>query len=554
MPKKPAQLAACIILSSILILTGCGGTEIEPDSTPVETAEQESTSKPASFSVSNLEILKSEVEIGEKAGISVLVTNTGDESGSFVVELRINGTVVDFKDVTLAGNASETVSFKNTRETSGEYTVMIGNLSSTFVVVPPPDQQEEEPETPAPVVTPPEDDDWVIPTGTGTNLRAVHMGGNWGTNTDAVEDLPEEYFRYLRDLNVNWVGISIALHVDGSMDSTVEFQYEGIPQATFRDEVFRKLIRAFRRHGFNVYIHVAFEATEEGEHPFARRHLGDPFAHAADPDILPEYWPWRTDHPQHQEFVTEFWQTYTDCIVHIAQIAEEEGAGMLTLGTETDRLFRSRTGGIWPNNYLPEMLTMAGAVRNVYSGMVGYEMLHFTLVDRETLGSVSWDYLARDLGLDFIALSAYFPLTDNSPGKVMSVEEMEAAWEDIFNEYIIPLQERNPGKPIIFTEFGYSDVLITPYEPGAHQFTEKIFDDGDGNGLDDGEEAQANCIEAFFNVVDRHPGMVIGSFLWDVMMSTDAEYQRSFGQMRCFNIRGKLAEDTVRERYAEWFD
>ena len=48
------------------------------------------------------------------------------------------------------------------------------------------------------------------------------------------------------------------------------------------------------------------------------------------------------------------------------------------------------------------------------------------------------------------------------------------------------------------------------------------------------------------------PGVVIGAFLWDVNIATLDEYENSFGQMRTFNIRDKLAEAVVRERYGEW--
>jgi hypothetical protein len=95
--------------------------------------------------------------------------------------------------------------------------------------------------------------------------------------------------------------------------------------------------------------------------------------------------------------------------------------------------------------------------------------------------------------------------------------------------------------------------MITPFEPSADQFINKIFKDNDGSGLDDGEEAQANCIEAFFNVMNRRSGVVAGAFIWDVMMSTQEQYEQSFGRMRTFNIRGKLAEAIVRWWYAEWF-
>jgi len=421
---------------------------------------------------------------------------------------------------------------------------------------PPPSEPSTPPETPPPSEptspgTPP-DDDWTIPSGSGTTYRAVHMGGNWGTTRDAVRDLPPEYFRYVRDLNANWVGISVALHVDGSMDSTVELKYSDVFIPTFTDDTLRELIRAFRRHGFNVYIHMAFESGAGGEHPVQRWQLGDPMAADEDPNISPEYWPWRVNHPDHQQFVAEFWQTYTDALVHVAQIAEAEGVGLFTLGTETDRLFRSRSGGTrWPNEFKDEMKDMVTAVRAVYGGLLSYEMHWGSLVNRDYFGPGS-DYLYDDLGLDVIAVSAYFKLSEVRPTQVLGVADLEASWEQIFQQHLIPLQQRNSGKSIVFTEFGYVDSIESPNEPTAGEFSDKMFKDKDGNGKDDGEETQANCYQAFFNVMEAHPGVVIGAFLWGLQMATEQQYAQSFAQMRTFNIRGKVAEEIVRDCYAEW--
>ncbi|MFC2036336.1 hypothetical protein ACFLUJ_09535, partial [Chloroflexota bacterium] len=177
--------------------------------------------------------------------------------------------------------------------------------------------------------------------------------------------------------------------------------------------------------------------------------------------------------------------------------------------------------------------------------------LHNTLVNRGFFGPGS-DYLVQDLDLDFVAVSAYFQLSSSSPTRVMTVEELEAAWESIYQQHLIPLQNRNPGKPIIFTEFGYTDSIGSPNMASIDEFREKFFKDKDENGLDDGEETQANCVEAFFNMVDRHSGIVTGAFIWGLQMATDTQYQQSFANMRTFNIRGKLAEEVVQLQYAEW--
>ncbi len=140
---------------------------------------------------------------------------------------------------------------------------------------------------------------------------------------------------------------------------------------------------------------------------------------------------------------------------------------------------------------------------------------------------------------------SYFQLTDVQPNRVLGVQELEAGWEGIFQQHLIPLQQRNPGLPIIFTEFGYVDATGSPYSASIDEFTDKIFKDKDGNGLDDGEETQANAYEALFNVMDNHPGVTMGAFLWGHQMPTGEQYAQSFAQMRTFSTRGKLAEDVA---------
>src|SRR3990167_7269674 len=77
---------------------------------------------------------------------------------------------------------------------------------------------------------------WVIEQGSQTLMRAVHMSGNWGGNTKGVKSLDPKYFEFLRDLNANWVGISVAHHLDDSLDSTVERVYSRVDIPTFKDE------------------------------------------------------------------------------------------------------------------------------------------------------------------------------------------------------------------------------------------------------------------------------------------------------------------------------
>ena len=58
--------------------------------------------------------------------------------------------------------------------------------------------------------------------------------------------------------------------------------------------------------------------------------------------------------------MAEFWETYTQQAVYFARLAEEEGVRLYSLGTETARLFRTRPGGSFPNDFGQELRTMVG--------------------------------------------------------------------------------------------------------------------------------------------------------------------------------------------------
>jgi len=91
---------------------------------------------PAVFIVSSLGISPSEVAPSEEVNTSVLVANTGGESGSYTVVLKIDGVKESEKRVTVAAGDSQTVSFSVTREEAGSYTITVDGLSSSFAVVP----------------------------------------------------------------------------------------------------------------------------------------------------------------------------------------------------------------------------------------------------------------------------------------------------------------------------------------------------------------------------------------------------------------------------------
>ncbi|MBA7619254.1 hypothetical protein ES703_26591 [subsurface metagenome] len=65
----------------------------------------------------------------------MLVANTGGESGSYTVVLKIDGVKEAEETVTIAAGESQEVSFSVTREDPGDYTVDVDGLSDSFTVV-----------------------------------------------------------------------------------------------------------------------------------------------------------------------------------------------------------------------------------------------------------------------------------------------------------------------------------------------------------------------------------------------------------------------------------
>jgi hypothetical protein len=78
------------------------------------------------------------VTAGDSVAIAVDVLNNGSVPGSYLAELKINGTVEDSKEVNLAEGAGITVSFNVTKDIVGVYTVEIGGRAGTFIVSKPP--------------------------------------------------------------------------------------------------------------------------------------------------------------------------------------------------------------------------------------------------------------------------------------------------------------------------------------------------------------------------------------------------------------------------------
>ena len=69
--------------------------------------------------------------------VSIEADNVGELEGSHTVELKVDGEVIDSKEVTLEGEASATVLFELTRG-EGTYEVEVEGFTDSFTVNPQP--------------------------------------------------------------------------------------------------------------------------------------------------------------------------------------------------------------------------------------------------------------------------------------------------------------------------------------------------------------------------------------------------------------------------------
>lgn len=103
---------------------------------------------PAAFTVSKLFMSPTEVDIGQSVTISVIVTNTGGQTGTYKAVFKVNGAVEASEKVTVSAGASKKVTFSTAKNTAGSYSVEVDGLTDSFTV-------RLAPPLPVPILIPP---------------------------------------------------------------------------------------------------------------------------------------------------------------------------------------------------------------------------------------------------------------------------------------------------------------------------------------------------------------------------------------------------------------
>ncbi len=207
---------------------------------------------------------------------------------------------------------------------------------------------------------------------------------------------------------------------------------------------------------------------------------------------------------------------YEVFILYMAQIAQEEGAEMLCIGTEFE-IHAIKRPQFWRQ--------IIQKIRQQYKGKLTY--------------AANWDKFEKITfwdELDYIGIDAYFPLLNE---KTPSVEALKKEWKKpltkIQNLYC------TYKKPILFTEFGYLSVDGTAYN--TWELEAKL------RSLDVNEVAQSNALEALFDTF-WSKNWWAGGFIWKWYPDQISHQKEDkIHYKRGYTPQGKLSEKCIKK----WF-
>jgi hypothetical protein len=304
-------------------------------------------------------------------------------------------------------------------------------------------------------------------------------GVSWWMS-EGRSDAGEASFRLLASLGVTWVSIHTWDPLQRGLDEPVFAS----PDRHFGFRDLGALVRSAHAAGIRVMVkpHLemrGYEPTDEERRVFrgpdgaARRALvarvesrlgqGERLQHNR--IAMRTEADWR-----------RWFESYAAYVLPYARDAQAAGADMFCVGREMDTTVVRREA---------DWRELVARIRAVFHGPLTYSANFDTWQ-----GIGLWD------ALDFIGVSAYFPLSDRpSP----SLAELEGGWD----RALAPLEQasRRFGRPVLLTEAGFPS---TPSAASAPWREERVRAD---------VWLQARCYEATLRALARRP-WIEGAFFW----------------------------------------
>lgn len=375
------------------------------------------------------------------------------------------------------------------------------------------------------------------------------------------------YFSFLKSMNVEWIALTVPIFNDSIADPAVKIKYRPAGNTssdvfTFQDEDLRDFIVQAKANDFKIALGFEFYPVEfavsksspgcgTSTYKPNRWLLGQPVVSANEPDaqcINSSDWWWNPQHPLHASNKATFFSSLTQVQTRYAKLSQETGVDLFLLGTEQDNLFRTRSAAApYNNHFLPELSALVKSVRQEYKGLVAVEQLWTTLAHPDWFAgglgtAAAFNGVVEDLGLDLVALSSYFPLASASTNSVLTTAQLESSWNQVFSNYLVPLKAKYPNRPVIFSEWGYTNDVNAPFVQGSKLGSAVAAGDSSGS------LQQANIIEAFFNTNAKYGNLVQGSFLYGVNFPDAADCGRV-----TFGVYCKAGAEKLANAYGAWF-
>ena len=434
--------------------------EIETTQVAIPTTQSKPEPRSASFSVSGFTITPKEVAAGSSVAIEALVTNTGEQPGTYEVTLKIDDTIEDTKKITLEGCANQKLTFKVMKSTAKTYSVSINDQSGTFMVQFAP---------PSPTTT--------IQSKPLPPLDAFMKGmafSDWAWDTmPRPPRIGPLYFpaqadtslKNLASTGANW----ISLLVNGTQETFRSTKITRDEYITASDEALQHVIDLAHSLGMRVILHPAlFSLPNDPELSWIQ--IGTGF----------------TNEIQWQEWFA----SYREFINHYASFAQEVGVDMLYVGSELPNTIQREK----------DWRQVIKEVRERFDGPISYDSVFWGFPIGEYQRITWWD------AVDYISVDCWHSLTNkNDP----TVEELKEGF--IKTGYVTDLENISNQfkKPIIISEIGYDSLDGTAKD---YFGTNRNYWDSNMKGVIDLQE-QADCYQAVLEVLWGKPWLK-GIFWW----------------------------------------
>lgn len=268
-------------------------------------------------------------------------------------------------------------------------------------------------------------------------------------------------------------------------------------------------------------IDMSFEAPFEENRRAVRRAIDQAHAQGLSVFLVPHLWvesgEWRAlIDPKTDDGWKRWAESYRRFVLAWADVAREGNVEMFSVGVE----LRS-----WVTT--SRASTFIGIIREIrgrYPGLLTY--------------SANWDDADQTLvwdELDLVGINAFYPLASREGAP--RAELTESATRIVSD---LGRMSQGLGKPIVFTEFGYTtrkDPALKPWE----------WPDGMNDVIID-EQAQADAYAALLQPVLDAP-FCAGYFVWRLYADpSDVSQEAEWG----FSPRGKLAEVVLRDAFSAW--